>query len=64
MLPGRKPTRDIDFLVQMLSDIQAEVSRDNVQRSIKNSDKARGSKFVFLCAKKVGLSLNHKFSAR
>jgi hypothetical protein len=62
MSPGRKSTQAIDVLVQTLNSIQAEVSRDNVQRSTKSSEAAHSkrpakiNKFVILCGKKVGLT--------
>jgi hypothetical protein len=62
MSPGRKSTQAIDNLVQQLNYIQAEVSRDTVQRSTKDSEAAKSkrpakvNKYVILCGKKVGLT--------
>jgi hypothetical protein len=62
MSPGRKSMQAIDFLIQALGSIQAQKSRDFVQRSTKDANKkwssgfARSTRFVTLCGNKVGLT--------
>lgn len=56
MMPGRKSVAPIDFLVAFLNWIQNDVTRDNVIRSNKRTEKASASTFIHLCCQKVGLS--------
>lgn len=56
MGPGRKSIGPTDFLVAFLNWIQREVTRREVVRSNKRTEKASAVEFIKLCCKKVGLS--------
>jgi hypothetical protein len=56
MRPGRKSVAPIGYLVTQLNWLQNAFTRDNVMRSNKRTEKARGSEFIHLCCQKVGVS--------
>jgi len=56
MKPGRKSVRPTDFLITFLNWIQRGLTRKEVVRSNKHTEKASAVVFIKLCCRKVGLT--------